>query len=84
MVKYCRNTSNLRYHSEVTSHSLATFTLTTRILDTLNSITLEWYNMRELTHPKILVYNHVHKTKSKFKSLGMFTRDLLLKPCATL
>ena len=70
----------LWYCSEVTSHSLATYTLATQMLDTLISITLEWYNMRELTHSKILAYNHVHKTKSKFKSLGTFTQDSLLKP----
>ena len=68
----------------VTSHSLATFTRATQILNLLNSVTLEWYNTRELTHSKILAYNHVHKTKSKFKSLGTFTRYLLLKPYATL
>ena len=72
------------YRSEVTSHLLATFTRATRILDTLNSITLKWYNTQELTHSKILAYNHVQKTKSKFKSHGMFTRYLLLKSYATL
>ena len=35
--------------------------------------------MREFTHLKILAYNHVHKIKSKFKSLGTFSQDLLLK-----
>ena len=75
---------DIRYRSEVMSHLLATFTHTTRILDLLNLITLEWYNTRELTHSKILAYNHFHKTKSKFKSLGTFTRYLLLKPYATL
>ena len=28
--------------------------------------------MRELTHSKILAYNHVHKIKSKFESLGTY------------
>ena len=28
--------------------------------------------MRELTHLKILAYNHVHKIKSKFKSLARY------------
>ena len=46
----------LWYRSEVTLHLLATFTQTTWILDTLNLITLEWYNTRELTHSKILMF----------------------------
>ena len=74
----------LQNRSEVMSHLLTTYTLATRMLDTLSSITLKWYNTQELTHSKILTYNHVQKTKSKFKSLGMFPQDLLLKPYAML
>ena len=39
--------------------------------------------MREVTHSKILAYNHVHKIKSKFESLGIFAQDILLKPYTT-
>ena len=53
------------------AHILHTRHSYVRMLDTLNSITLKWYNMQELTHSKIQ-----NKTKSKFKSLGTFTREL--------
>ena len=51
------------YSSKVTSHSSATYTLATRMLDTLNSIALEWLS-RDKTLEGLLTRRYLRSHKA--------------------